>query len=473
MSRIVQLARAVGRAIGTAIRAIRGNLAKPTGLAPLGPMLLSRGRIGGDIDPQQVSQILLNADQGYLRGICDLFDESRQRDCHLHAVCANFELSLAASEVQVTPTSSRLKDRKLARSVEDMLTNFGADADDGLDLYGLIEHLARGYWYDHSVSEILYERTGGQLWPFTAQPIAARRFCRSQFDGKLRFWDEAGGMPYPGIDLKKTYPNRFIQFEPRVTGGGPNREGLMVLLVWAALFRNWTIKDWLQLGELAWKPWRIGYYDKAALNENMNSAGRKDIQDLELALQSLVSTGATMLPNTVKLQVEYPQKTGSGGDGQHYALASFMAAEMSKAALGSTQTVEEGNRGTARTAGTHENTTRGRRSAGLRNVAGVIRRDLVTPFVRLNYGADVAVPQISLVPDETLDMAVLSKSVSELVSAGAPISLAWVLKKLGAPMPKPGEFIIGNAQPAQIAMPEQSKPKKRIPVRVITNRMAA
>jgi phage gp29-like protein len=93
--------------------------------------------------------------------------------------------------------------------------------------------------------------------------------------------------------------------------------------------------------------------------------------------------------------------------------------------------------------------------------------------VRLNYGADVAVPQISLVPDETLDMAVLSKSVSELVSAGAPISLAWVLKKLGAPMPKPGEFIIGNAQPAQIAMPEQSKPKKRIPVRVITNRMAA
>src|SRR5690349_11141437 len=133
--------RALGRAFGLAYRAVRGALTRPTGATPIAPMLLGRGRIGGDLDPEQVSRILLMADQGYLHGIVDLFDESRQKDCHLHAVCANFELSLAAAEVQVIPASSKRADRKIAARVEEVLANFGADADDALDLYGLIEHL--------------------------------------------------------------------------------------------------------------------------------------------------------------------------------------------------------------------------------------------------------------------------------------------------------------------------------------------
>jgi phage gp29-like protein len=450
-----------------AYRAVRGAITRPTGATPVAPMLLGRGRIGGDLDPEQVSRILLMADQGYLHAIVDLFDESRQKDCHLHAVCANFELGLAAAEVQVVPASSKRADRKIAARVEEVLANFGADADNALDLYGLIEHLARAYWYDHSVAELLLEKRDGQIIPFAAEPVHARRFCRSLTDGKLRFWDECGTVAWPGIDLKAEFPTRYIQFEPRVTGGGPNREGLMVLLVWAALFRNWTIRDWLMLGELAWKPWRIGYYNKQALQADRGAAGRADIAALEDALQHLVSTGATMLPDTVKLQVEFPTKTGSGGDSQHQALAMFMAAEMSKAVTGSTQTVEEGSRGTARTATTHENTTRGRSHAGLRNVAACLRRDLVTPFVRMNYGSTVKVPGLRLVADDKLDMVVLAAAVKDLVEAGAPISLQWVLKKLGAPMPKPGDLVIGNPTPEVIPMQDAAKkPKRKMPVRL-------
>lgn len=467
--------RALGRAFGVAFRAIRGALTRPTGATPLAPMLLGRGRIGGDLDPEQVSRILLMADQGYLHGIVDLFDESRQKDCHLHAVCANFELSLAAVEVQVIPASSKRQDRKIAARVEEVLANFGADADNALDLYGLIEHLARAYWYDHAVAELLLEKRDGQIVPFAAEPVHARRFCRSLTDGKLRFWDECGSIAYPGIDLKAEFPNRYIQFEPRVTGGGPNREGLMVLLVWAALFRNWTIRDWLMLGELAWKPWRIGYYNKAALNADKGAAGRRDIDSLEEALQYLVSTGAAMLPDTVKLDVHFPTKTGSGGDGQHQALATFMAGEMSKAALGSTLTVEQGKTGAMALGNVHQGTTRGRRDAGLRSVAGCLRRDLVTPFVRMNYGSAVKVPGLRLVADDELDMAVLAAAVKDLADAGMPISVAWVLKKLGAPMPKPGDLVIGNPTPEVIPI-EAAKPKRprKMPVRLAEpDRLAA
>jgi len=144
----------VGRALGGFVRAIGRAITRPTGATPIGPMLLSRRRIGGDIDAEAVSMILLAADQGYLNRIVDLFDESRQKDCHLHAVCANFELSLAASEVQILPASTKRQDRKIAAWTEEWLSAFGSDVDGDqtLDLYGLIEHLARAYWYDHSVA---------------------------------------------------------------------------------------------------------------------------------------------------------------------------------------------------------------------------------------------------------------------------------------------------------------------------------
>jgi phage gp29-like protein len=71
-------------------------------------------------------------------------------------------------------------------------------------------------------------------------------------------------MPYPGVDLRTWFaPGKVLFYQPRVTGAEPNREGLARVLVWAALFRNWSVRDWVQLGELAWKPWRIGTYDGA------------------------------------------------------------------------------------------------------------------------------------------------------------------------------------------------------------------
>jgi phage gp29-like protein len=235
----------------------------------------------------------------------------------------------------------------------------------------------------------------------------------------------------------------------------------MVLLVWAALFRNWTIRDWLMLGELSWKPWRIGYYSKAALSADKGAAGKRDIDQLEEALQYLVSTGATMLPDTVKLQVEFPQKSGSGGDGQHQSLATFMADEMSKAALGSTLTVQQGKTGAMALGNVHAGTTRTRRDAGLRAVSGCLRRDLVTPFVRLNYGAGAKVPQLRLVPDEEIDMSTLAQAVNELAGAGLPVSVSWVLKKLGAPMPKPGDLVLGNPTPAAIPLQDAAPARPR------------
>ena len=116
----------------------------------------------------------------------------------------------------------------------------------------------------------------------------------------------------------------------------PGTEYRLHVLLWAALFRNWDIGDWLKLAELSWKPWRIGSYK--------GSASTEDIQGLINALESLTSNGVATHSDRVEIGVEWPQR-GRGGKPEHEALASFIGMEMSKAVLGQTLTTEQGERG--------------------------------------------------------------------------------------------------------------------------------
>ncbi len=428
------------------------------------PLWLNPGRIGGELTPRRVSEIFSYADQGYLYQLVDLFDESRQKDCHMHAVLSTFELALALLEVQVIPASPKRKDIKIAAWVESWLRDFGSkmDTDRAYDLSSLIAHLAGAYAYGHAVAEVIYEKRGLELIPIGAEPVMPRRFCFSQDESKLHFWDSSGGLPYPGIDLLETYPNRFIQFRPRVTGAGPAREGLLRPLLWAALFRNWTIRDWLTLAELAWKPWRIGRYNKEEF------ASRTDIQALEQALQYLVTNGSTLLPNTVELQVEFAKQTGSSsGDTAHRSLADFLAAEMSKAVLGQTMTTDDGS--SKSQAQVHRKVQTDRRNAAARAIAAILQRQLVAVAVRLNFGASAAVPGIHLAGQDDVDLAALAQAVERLVGLGLPVSIPWLYKLYGMPTPKTGEAVIGPIAPAVV--PSEADRAKIAKLRIASERM--
>ncbi len=428
------LSRALGR------RAMTERVGAVGGL----PLWFNPGRIGGELTPRDVSNIFAAADQGQLWQLVDLFDESRQKDCHLHAVLSTFELALALLEVQVVPASHRRRDLKIAAWVESFLRDFGSrvESDRAYDLSTLISHLAGGYTYSHAVAETIWEKRGLELIPIGAEPIMPRRFVYDAATSDLCF-DVSGMGAVGGVHLPTRYPNRFIQFRPRVTGGIASREGLIRPLTWAAIFRNWTVKDWLALAELAWKPWRIGKYSKDEF------ASDKDIRALELALQYLVTNGATLLPDTVDLKVEFAKATGSGGSsdsGPHGSLAAFLAAEMSKAVLGQTMTTEDG--ASLSQAQIHRRVQNDRRNAAARAIAAVLQRQLVAVAVRLNFGADAAVPGIHLAGGDDVDLAALAQAIEKLVKCGLPVSIPWIYKLYGMPTPKAGEAVLGTPTPA-------------------------
>ena len=406
------------------------------------PLYLQMQRIGGNLTPAQVSGIFREADAGDITRLVDLANEARQRDCHLHAVLSTRELALQSLRYQVVPYKEqrrkkpKLKDRKIADWVQETLQGVSGDDSDPkfqlADTAGLVSHLAGAVYFGHATAEIVFGKDGRYVVPVGFSCIGQRRFQFSDEGGRLQWADGFAD----GVDLMSAYPGKFIQYLPRITGDVPAREGLVRPLMWAALFRNWDIRDWLQLAELAWKPWRTGQYQKAATTE--------DIDILIQTLENMTSSGIAVYPETDKVLIEWPKHSvSSGGGGTHSELAAFMGGEMSKAVLGQTLTTESGTKG-ARSLGEIHNKVRGDiRDADARSIASVLRRHLITPLVRMNFGSEVAIPGFEFITQDAVDNVSESVSVLNLRQAGLPIPCAWAYDRFGIPAPDVGEEIMG------------------------------
>ena len=412
--------------------------------------------------PETVSAIMRQADAGQVWQLCDLLEDQRTRDCHLQTVCSRRERAVANLPWQMIPASERPRDLRVAAWVEDVIRALGNERVDGEDLRGLADtttHLNAGTIHAHSASEVLWTRSGRYVVPLGTLPIAPRRFIYDPQDARLRWFDIMGGPgsnPYPGRDLLRDFPEgRFLVNRPRVNGAVGSREGLIRPLVWASLFRTWLIADGLKLAELAWKPYRKGAYSTTG------GAGNETIRDLETALQQLTSEGWTTYDkDKAEIIIEYAKNRTAGDGGVHIAFARFLGEEMSKVATGHTLTVEEGNRGTARTAGVAENVSVEVRDLDARTLESVIQRQLIAPLVRYNFGK-IPVPSFRFVTEQGGDMETIALAIERMRGKGdLPIPLRWVWQILGCPEPDEGEVILGGGV-WKAPKPEDEEPQQQ------------
>ncbi len=399
---------------------------------------LQMGRLGGSLTPADVSQILLDADMGRLQRRVDLFDESRQKDGTLHAVCSARESEVARLRPQVTPASSRRRDKKIAAWVAEWITAFGADemGPRPRDLSTLIRHLQSALWHGHAVSGIVYERDGGYEVPRACDPVHPRRFIYDEA-GTLRLYDlDLPTIAWPGIDLLSEYPGRIVQYQPHVTGATVAREGLATALLWLALFRNWTVRDLMQLAELAWKPYRYAKFNKPAVNINDRDIAHK--------LRELTSNGFAVFPDCVDLTIEWAKQSGTSGGTGHLDLIAFLAAEMSKAVLGSTLVMDQSRVGSQALGKVHEKRLNTFIDADAAGVASILRRQVIGPAVRHNFGRDAAVPGFSLVTEDATDFLAVAQGFHALRLSGLRVVARDARDRLGLSEPLPGDEIFGD-----------------------------
>lgn len=425
----------------------------------LDPQLLSLQylRAGGGLTPQYVSEVMRQADTGYIWRLIDLGDEQKQKDCHLGSVLYRRENAPTSLDFQVIPSSDRPRAVRLAAFVEDAIRRLGSYnlmhyarevRDNARDFGGLIAHSNGAVFYGHGVSEIIWERVGRYLLPIAAVPIQPRRFVYAQEDGGFRWWDAMGSSssqhPYPGLDLLSDFPlGKFVVHRPRINGSIGPREGYIRPLMWASMYRTWGIGDWAKLAELAWKPYRWGEYEREATKE--------DIAALRKALQYLVTNAWTLIPKTTKLNVQYAGGGGSGRGGQnsHADWCAFLAAEMSKLVLGATLSVEQGRVGSNALGNVHADVARSILEYDARALEASVKRYIIAPLVWLNFGQNVPVPDFRFLTEETADIDKISAAIQRLSpasksGAGLAMSARWARMALGMPELEEGEELVGG-----------------------------
>jgi phage gp29-like protein len=454
--------------------ASRKSLTTPIGEAVPPPWGFTPNRLGAETtNAEVVSQMLLWADGGFFGPLVDLFDEMRLKDAHLHAVLMTLELSISGMELRISPARDKAPDRRIAAATQDVLSEFGVTYRRDIspsDMTDLISHHVGGFVYGYSVSQTIWEKQGGDLIPIGGIPLQPRRFIVDPKTGRLCLYDAAGGQQFPGSDLYEKYPNQIMQFQPRVNGTGPMSEGLMRVLLWSAIFRNWGIRDWLQLARLAWHPYILGVVKRGGAGAGMGGISQhsggsiavwNDVANLEKAINDLLKYGTAVHAEATEIDVKWPQ--GSGGkESGHEALARFFADEMSKAALGSTLSTQQGRTGAMALGQVHDSVRKDRRNAMARAIAAMIRKDLVEPFVRMNFGANVYVPKVSLVPQDDLDLTTFSTALKALVDAGMQVPAEWVRSRIQMPSPRVGDEVLGPALLERVPAPEPSIRKLRV-----------
>lgn len=387
-------------------------------------------RIGGNLTPQTVSDIIRCADNGDMRLLVDLANEMRQKDGHLQSVLQTRESALCGLDWELVFPGQDPKKKRGTRQkkfVERALRSH-------TDLRKLIAHLTGGAYYGYAVAETIWKVHGGKMVPGRFVCHNARRFAFRQEDGRFVWRDE--GMAYQGVEFLETYPDKFIVSQPRINGDVPCREGLVRVLMWLALFRNWALSDWLKLAEIAWKPWRLAKYDK--------KSGSADRVAAEEILAGMTSSGWAVYPNTVELELRWPDggAGGKGHGGTHDALFSVAGAEMSKATLGQTLTTEQGRVGSQALGNVHDKVRMDILSADAQHVSDVITKFLIEPMIRLNFGPTAPVPRFQFVTEDATDMVAFATALEKL----APIlkmPAEWARDKLGVPHPEEDDELVG------------------------------
>lgn len=403
--------------------------------------------VAAGLTPVKLAGLLRGAADGDHIDYLTLAEEMEERDLHYRGEMGKRKLAVSSLPVTVEAASDEPEDVRLADEVRALVKQAGFRS----LLKDLLDALGKGY----SVCEIMWQR--GATWrPSRFEWRDPRWFTFDRATRRqLKLLDEADMAE--GIDLT---PYKFICHLPHLKTGLPVRGGLARVAAWAWMCKNYTIKDWMTFAELFGMPLRIGKYQPGA--------DKEDIAVLKMAVANLGSDAAAVIPDS--MLIEFQESTrASGGHELFERLADWLDRQVSRGILGQSATTE----GTPGKLGNEEAQSEVRediRDDDAIQLAETLNRDLVRPFIDLNWGAREQYPELVLRAIEEEDTRLLIDALKELVPLGLRVEQSVIRDKLGLPDPPEGAVCLG-APPSNQA--ETAMETKEEPVATAANSMSA
>ncbi|RQW70340.1 DUF935 domain-containing protein [Halomonas sp. YLB-10] len=372
----------------------------------------------------RLASVLQAAAEGHAHDYLTLAEEMEERDMHYVSVLSTHKLAIAGLSVRVEAASDEREDvRELA----------GAPAFSEL-VFDLVDALGKSY----AVSEILWDRSGREWRPERFEARDQRFFQFDRETGReLRLLDEAD--PVNGLALA---PFKFIVHTPRIRSGLPIRGGLARLAAVGYVCKAWSWKDWMAFADVFGMPMRVGRYGPAASDD--------DIGKLLSAVANLGSDAAAVIPDSMR--VEFQQAVQVAGAGEFFrSLAEFWDQQISKAVVGQTMTSDDGS--SMAQANIHNEVRLDILEADALALSNTLQRQLVRPFIDLNYGSDRPYPRLSLAVPQPEDNKLLVDALAKLVPLGLEVEQSVIRDKFNLPDPVPDAKLLSSPKRAVLAGP--------------------
>lgn len=368
--------------------------------------------VASGLTPQRLATLLRSAAEGDADAYLTLAEEMEERDLHYACELSKRKLAVGRLPSTIEAAADDQKSIDIADACRALVK--------GPAFRTLVKDLLDGLGKGFSVSEIVWDRSGARWKPARFEWRDPHFF---QFDlltrREIRLRDEADLIN--GLALT---PYGFITHTPRIKSGLPLRGGLARLSAWAFMCKSYAVKDWLAFAEIYGMPLRLGKYGAGA------SEPDKDV--LRMAVANLGVDAAAIFPDS--MQIELIERKSSGGESVFQILAEYLDAQISKGILGQTASSAGGAAGLGNDK-LQSDVRDDIRDDDAEQLEATLQRDLIVPFVDLNWGPQEEYPSLQLRAVENEDIKALAEALKIFVPLGLRVEQSVVRDKLGLPDP--------------------------------------
>lgn len=356
------------------------------------------------LTPVKLAEILREADAGDVLRQMELFEEMEEKDPHLFSQLQTRKNAVTGLDFEVILFGDEPLDKEIADFIEEQLNGIESFEDVENDL---LDAIGKGF----AVSEILWGYDEGHVVVQDIKTRHQKRFFWDTLDDsfKVRTKDVPEGILLPA--------NKFIVHRYKARSGHTSRAGILRVVAWMYLFKNYDLKDWVSFAEIYGLPLRLGKYAPGASDSDKAALMR--------ALIQIGSDAAGIIPDGTSIDFITTEKTSSSD--LYERLARYCDEQISKAILGQTLTSDSGG-GSYAQSKTHNDVRHDLTVADCKALASTLRRDLIRPLCIFNFGEDKRIPYIRFDCEESEDLtqtATILGTLIEKVGLRIPTSFVY------------------------------------------------
>ncbi|WP_135456773.1 DUF935 domain-containing protein [Vibrio echinoideorum] len=380
------------------------------------------------LNPAKLARIMKQAEQGDLKAQCELAEDMEEKDTHIQSELGKRKMALQGVDwVIKPPRNATAQEQKDTEMIQELL-------EDATWMDDAVFDLSDATLKSYSNVELDWEFAEGSHYIADVHHREPSWFMTHPEDrSQLRLRDGS----YEGAALQ---PFGWISHTAKAKSGYLGRSGLVRVLAWPFLFKNYSVRDLAEFLEIYGLPIRLGRYPEGA------TEGEK--MTLMRAVMSIGHNAGGIIPKGMDIDF---QNAAEGQSAPFMDMIAWCEKSQSKAILGGTLTSQADGKSSTNALGNVHNEVREEiRDFDLQRLAATMTRDVVHPYYALNgksYQSPRRGPRFEFDITEAEDLKHLSDSLPGLVGLGMKIPTQWAHDKTQIPMAKDGEAVLGAKVP--------------------------